>query len=183
MNIAKIKCPCCGAVLTIRQCPNIERMSITCPVCKEKSPYTKYKAIVEKEEKTEYGDDEHTRYDEICDSQSTGINRIIGRLKYELQYYDLKEGINVIGRKSQGSSADVQLQMGDNRCTSREHLNIEVREIPGIGYVHYASLYKEQVNDTFINDEKLLYGDKIKLSDGDILKFPNTEVIFEISEI
>lgn len=38
----RIKCPHCGAVLKVKQQLGLEKASLTCPVCKKKSPFSNY---------------------------------------------------------------------------------------------------------------------------------------------
>ena len=33
MEVRKIKCPCCGAILSIKPVPGIEGKNVKCPVC------------------------------------------------------------------------------------------------------------------------------------------------------
>ncbi|MCI7783026.1 MAG: hypothetical protein MR544_08035, partial [Parabacteroides sp.] len=54
--------------------------------------------------------------------------------------------------------------------------------IPGKGFVHIASLYKERVNPTYINQTPLLYGDHIILQMGDRIILPNVTLRFEIPD-
>ena len=65
---------------------------------------------------------------------------------------------------------------------SREHLVLEVKKVIGKGFVHYASLYKEKVNETMINNELLEYGDSIVLKSGDKLRLPDATIVFEIPD-
>ena len=65
---------------------------------------------------------------------------------------------------------------------SREHLVIEIKKIPGKGFVHCASLYKEKVNPTFIGQNKLEYGDCVILHHRDLIRLPDVEARFEIPD-
>ena len=42
-ELLRIKCPNCGAVLTIKKIAGLETKSIPCPVCKKASKYIDYK--------------------------------------------------------------------------------------------------------------------------------------------
>ncbi len=187
METLKIKCPFCGAVLAVKNKPMNEQSKITCPVCKEKSLFVQFKQFAPKEEHTEYASsEEHTSYFEQPEKRVDSLNTIIGKLKAvgngPAQYYALQSGRNVIGRKSDASSANIQLPTGEGRRMSREHLVIEVKKVPDKGYVHYASLYKERINETFINDEILAFGDCIILKSGDKLTLPDATLLFEIPD-
>lgn len=43
--VIKIKCPFDGAVLSVKNQPGIERKSVTCPVCRNKYPFTRYTRV------------------------------------------------------------------------------------------------------------------------------------------
>lgn len=183
-----IKCPHCGALLAIMKFAGIENKMVTCPVCKEKAPYNQYRemAAPSQTERTHYPE-EKTETDETeIDSQTVGgRNNVVGCLKWMQQpsfVAHLKPGRNVIGRKASASSATVQVPVVGERRMSREHLVIDVKKVPGKGWVHGASLYKEKVNATFVNDEKLEFGDCIVLKHRDLLKLPDATFLFEIPD-
>lgn len=170
--VIKIKCPYCGAILAVKKTAGMETKSLTCPVCKESSPYTTFKQIVDKKQ------EEHTQVNETP-------NYTLGQLKgidSNTQMFRLKVGKNIIGRKATASTADFQISTGESKRLSREHLIIEVKKVPGRGFVHFASLYKMKSNATFINDEQLEYGDCVVLQHGDILKLPDVSLKFEIPD-
>ena len=189
-NIIKIKCPYCGAVLSVKEQVGIESMSVTCPICKQKSPFKNYSKVVDKinEEHTQYpGDEEKTSYRTSSDPGTdigTGLNFTLGTLRIlpSGPSFQLKSGKNIIGRCAAHSSADFQIPMEGSKRLSREHLVIEVKKVPGKGFVHYASLYKQKVNKTYIGNELLEYGDCIVLNHGDIIKLPDVNVKFEIPD-
>lgn len=111
-------------------------------------------------------------------------NWTLGRLNVAEtgQAYQLKPGRNVIGRKAQTSSADFQIAATADKRMSREHLLIEVKKVPGKGFVHYVSLFKEQCNPTQVGHEMLMYGDCLILHHGDRLRLPGVTVKFEIPD-
>lgn len=185
-SIIKIKCPHCGVSLKINgQIPGLEQKSITCPVCKEKSPFTAYKRVREEAEPgTQYGGSERTQYGgetptELNVSKNTRLGRL-STLMASAESYPLQKGRNVVGRKAEGSTATIQV-VSSNRL-SREHLVIEVKEVPAKGLVHYASLYKERCNATFVNDVRLEFGDCVILRHGDLLRLPDTVLRFDIHD-
>lgn len=185
-NLIKIWCPICGSVLSVQPQPGIESKSVTCPVCKNRSAFTQFKKIYTNDEQTEYPDqDDHTRYEngENTEGPSNGVNWTLGKITVPSLNisYQLKPGKNVIGRKATGSSAQCQIPCPSKRM-SREHLIIEIKKVPGKGFVHYASLYKEQVNATFVGKNQLEYGDCIVLKDKDVIKLPDIEVRFIIPD-
>lgn len=181
-DILKIGCPVCGSVLSVKNQPGIESKFVTCPVCKNKSHFSAFKKIMVKEEKTEFPDEETTPYSEETDI-TKGVNFTLGKLvvpALDLSF-QLKPDKNIIGRKAPHSSATIQIPCETNRM-SREHLVIEIKKIPGKGFVHYASLYKERVNSTFIGQNQLEFGDCVVLKHKDVIRLPERECIFEISD-
>ena len=191
-DIIKIKCPYCGAVLSVKNQAGIESKSVTCPICKQKSPFKDFKKIAEKfkddGEHTQYpGDDEKTSYQTSSDPGTdirTGLNFTLGRLTCPLlnKPFQLKPGKNVIGRKATQSMADCQIPTESSKRMSREHLIIDIKKVQGKGFVHYASLCKQKINKTYIGNELLEYGDCVVLNHGDVIKLPDAVVKFEIPD-
>lgn len=197
-EIIKIKCPFCGAVLSVKNIPDIENKNVTCPICKHKYAFNQFKTVPNnskaEEPGTKYPDgashdnyeEEHTSYQKIgADNDGSSLlNFTLGRLVVEENgaEFQLKFGRNVIGRKGQRSEADFQIDTAEKRQMSREHIVIEVKRVPNKGFVHFVSLFKERVNDTFIGNEPLLYGDCIVLNNGDTIRLPNATLKFEIPD-
>ena len=166
--------------------PGIENRFVTCPVCKEKHPFKAYKVVAgTTQEETEYpGGGGHVSGNEETEI-GKGENFTLGELRMEnsgLPLYRLKVGRNIVGRKSPSSSADFQIPSSGEKRMSREHLVVEVKKVPGKGFVHYVSLYKEKVNATMINGVRLEYGDCVVLKDGDRLTLPEATLVFEIPD-
>lgn len=185
MEIMKIKCPNCSAIMTVKVHTGMENIMMKCPVCQEKAPFSSYKKETkDKDDSTEYASDNTTiPMTELGDD----IKFIIGELTIldsHLDPFKLKPGRNIIGRKANSSKADIQIPLKDNQLhISREHLIIDVKRVDKIGYIHNISLYKDKVNDTFINDEKICYLDSLRLTHGDIIKLPdNVNLMFIIPD-
>lgn len=209
-DIIVIKCPWCSTPLKVRNQPGLENKSITCPVCSNKSPFTSFGRATtpvvaqspapQSQPVMSAPDEGETRYRPAADleNQTTGTgssdpgagsasksiptNTVIGTLKVigSTEPFQLKKGRNVIGRKATSSGADIQIPTGNSKTVSREHLVIDVKDIPGAGITHYVSLYKENVNRTFIGPEQLMPGDVIKLKSGDIIRLHDITLKFEI---
>lgn len=186
-EILKIKCPFDGAVLSVKNQPGLEKKNVTCPVCKHKYPFTSFRLLTPNPSAdgpgTEYpGTEEHTSY--AYGPSANEMNLTLGKLHLVGSgiSFQLRPGRNVIGRKGSKSSADFQIDMGEKRAMSREHIVIVVQKVPGKGYVHYISLFKEKVNKTFIGEDQLLYGDCIVLNHGDMIKLPDATIRFEIPD-
>lgn len=186
--VVKIKCPNCGAVLAVKKTAGIEGKNLACPVCKENSPFSSFKQIIDKkqEDHTEYPDGESPS----CGSEEQTHTKVsenynLGQLTMVSSsepLFRLKVGKNIIGRKANASTADLQIPTNESKRLSREHLVIEVKKMPGKGFVHFASLYKLKSNATFINNDRLEYGDCIVLQHGDVLKLPDVSIKFEIPD-
>ncbi len=186
----KIGCPVCGSVLVVLSQPNIERKNVTCPICKNRSPFIKFKEIegfsIIDEERKKHPEEEITQYpsDDTTMPHHTP-NYTIGQLivpALNLKY-QLLPGKNVIGRgfDHTKSQADFRIPYATKR-TSRHHITINVRKVDDKGFVHLLSTYKSGINPTFLNDTQLEYGDSVILKSGDIIKLPDGEARFEIPD-
>lgn len=191
-DIIQIKCPFCGAVLSIKNIPDIARKNVTCPICKQTNRFVNYKLVSSNfqlrglESVSDTFHSEKKDYQNSNDDTQYGpMNFIIGKLKLSGSdiSYQLKLGKNEVGRKSRNSTVDFQIDTGDSRRMSRNHLLIEVVKEPCKGYVHYLSLSKENVNPTTVNGNTMCYGiDKVILNNGAIIKLPDAELIFFIPD-
>lgn len=191
-EIIQIKCPFCGAVLSVKNIPDIDRKNVTCPICKQTNRFVSYKLIDPKAARDSKASvngahNSNRKYDTGANdaTQYGPMNFTIGRLKLQGSdiCYQLKPGINEIGRKSKNSSVDFQIDTGDSRRMSRKHLVVEVVKESYKGYVHYVSLSKENVNPTTVNGNQMCYGvDKVILNNGAIIKLPDAELRFEIPD-
>ncbi len=175
-----IKCPNCGAILQIKNVPGIEKANVTCTICKERSIVGKCKIFSDNKqsEDTNIGaarSKEHTKYRQP-NIHNIGVLRVLDSSNAVFQ---LKPGRNIIGRKATASKADIQLLAGLRM--SREHLIIDVQGDSNIGYTHRVSLFKEQVNATFIGNIRLEYGDCLILHNGDMIKLPDLNLTIEIN--
>ena len=181
-EILQIKCPWCSAVLTVRNQADIASKNVTCPICKRQSPFVLFKAVLpQAEAHTCYPQpNEVSRNAQGIASEDLRIGKIIVADKG--LSFQLKCGKNIVGRLASGTKADIKIDEEGTKKISREHLIIEVTRIPGKGFVHIASLYKERVNPTYINQTPLLYGDHIILQMGDRIILPNVTLRFEIPD-
>ena len=182
-DIIQIKCPFCGALLSVKALPGIENRSITCPVCRQTNRFAQYRAATAGAATPTglppngYADDGATQYGPM--------NFSIGRLRLAGTgvTYQLTPGKNEVGRKSSNSTVAFQIDTGVNRRMSRNHLTIDVVKEPHKGFVHYVSLSKENVNPTTVDGNPLLYGvDKVILHNGAVIRLPDAELRFEIPD-
>jgi hypothetical protein len=100
--------------------------------------------------------------------------------------YPLRAGVNVVGRASSSSSADVQLPVADGYL-SRRHCRIEVLRAPNGRVMYVLSDADDQqpgkplsMNGTFVppRPERLSPLDRVYLQDGMTLRLGQTQVTF-----
>jgi len=175
MEIIKIKCPWCNAVLSVRDNPANAGKIVTCPVCKKASSFSDFKIVNQEniEECTQYG------FVTPAETQLT-IGNIISQI--DGRSYQLGFGRNVIGRKASNSTANIQIETIGSKRMSREHIVIEVNNIAQKGITHLASLAKDKVNETYVSGQRLTFGDCIVLKHGDRIELPDCTLIFEIPD-
>lgn len=183
----KIKCPFCGALLQTKLQPGLESKYISCPVCRNRSPFTAFTplnvppvpAAQLSDPRTDTGLG-HTVIrggETLVNGGEAGLNAVRSGMVKVLntgQIFQLRAGKNVIGRKASNSSADFKIDTGKAPShISREHIVISVENMPVKGTVHKLSLYKEKVNSTAVGKVPILFGDSIFLSSGDKIMLPD----------
>ena len=198
MNEIKIKCPTCGKVLRLQDAPNINAASFTCPVCEEKHVVGKCQRYVEQPKPMVSSGDE-TRYGGASARQGDDETRIgsqpqcggsdetrkgsasspaVGVLVDNLgRTYQLRSGINTIGRKAASSPASVQIAT-DDRTMSRSHAVIDVSHAGG-KTIHILRNGANK-NPSFLNGSLIGQHDQLILNNGDRIKMGNTEMTFKI---
>lgn len=198
MNEIKIKCPTCGKVLRLQDAPNINAASFTCPVCEEKHVVGKCQRYVEQPkpmassgDETRYGGasarqgDDETRIGSQPQCGGSDETRIgsasspaVGVLMDNMgRTYQLRLGINTIGRKAASSPASVQIAT-DDRTMSRSHAVIEVSHAGG-KTIHILRNGANK-NPSFLNGSLIGQQDQLILNNGDRIKMGNTEMTFKI---
>ena len=183
-DLIQIKCPFCGALLSVRNLPGIKNRNITCPICKQTNRFGQYRtgsaAAPDQGGRMPGGfgsADEATQYGPM--------NFNIGRLRLQgtAISFQLRPGKNEIGRKTANSTVDFQIDTGEHRRMSRRHLVVEVVKEPHKGFVHYVSLSKENVNPTMIDGNPLHFGvDRVILRHGALIGLPDAELRFELPD-
>ncbi len=173
MNEIKIKCPHCGAVLTVADTPANAGKSVKCPNCCVKNRYEDFKRIESRQCEDE------TR---IGGSGSWGVDKksCTGKLLDEAtgKEYALQEGTNLIGRMTYQSVPKASVPIvTDDMGLSRAHLYIDVifgRD----GVYHYYVYNASNQNPTYINADELMGTDKIGLKEGDMISVSRTRLRF-----
>lgn len=99
------------------------------------------------------------------------------------QTFPLREGRNVVGRKSETKPADVMVAT-DDPYMSRNHSIIEVIRTEHGSYQYLISDYGS-TNGTFINadpNRRLSAYDQVYLSDGDTVQMGRTKVVLKTGQ-
>lgn len=166
-----IKCPACGQVMSIDDNPAFVGRVVTCPVCKTKRKFEEYKRS-EPPVMVQTISDETVVVNDI-NNQTCALLDLSSGKKYEL-----KEGNNIIGRKTykSPSKATVPIETED-KGLSRVHCNINVMR-GNDGFFHTYISNAENKNPTYINSSYLKNDDEIALKNGDVIKSSETQLKF-----
>ena len=176
MTELRIKCPNCGKQFVVKGEKLSPGTQITCPSCNQKYPLSAYTALGDAPAPGKVTDE--TQIGALrprpASDKKPGylIDRATGR------EYQLKEGINLIGRMTYQSAprATVPIETQD-MGVSRSHLYIEV--IAGCDdRLHTYAYNASNANPTYINDALLNPGDKIGLTDGSRIRTSETLLVF-----
>lgn len=167
MESLNVKCPHCGAVLSIKVNSyeaSAEKI-LSCAVCKTKNKLRDYKIYVKKEQ----SDETHFQF---------AMKEDVGKITdiATKKEYALREGSNTIGRKTYNSESKASLPIDTTDMgMSRLHASLDVMKgSDGKYHVFISNLSNK--NATYINGELLENDDKIGLKDGDIIKTSKTEL-------
>lgn len=160
----KVVCPHCKAVLSVRNSKNETYKEIVCPNCKsslrvrftENQPQADDGKTVIGGRQNNYSDPDKT-----CITHRSANNYI---LSCEGRTYQLRDGMNTIGRRSSMSQANIQIYT-DSMRMSRNHARIEQIRLPDGGVKLRLSNWQNQ-NPTFVNGVELKAGDVINVQDG-----------------
>ncbi len=179
-----IKCPACGAVLTVKNQPGIETKNVPCPGCKQRIPFRNFQRVVPRKKVvgTVYPENYQNRRpsDSGSKQETEKLNSHVGQLCLlpSNQMFQLREGRNIIGRQATQSAATLQIPVTGSLRMSREHLVITVENVPGKGFVHVASLFKPKFNETRVGGKVLAYGDSVVLEHGCQIELPDATLVF-----
>lgn len=192
-DILQIKCPWCGSVLSVKNRPDIETKNVTCPVCKQKTPFSQYTLVSPKvapvPQPAVPNPYEGTQYESSVGN--FGMSPVqslptaaIGQLDMVSTgaAFQLSQGRNVIGRKAPGSPANHQIDTTPSKRMSRQHIVIDVDVNPMQGVTHSISLFKEACNAVTVNGQPLMFGDRIILLDGATITLPDATLIFHLPD-
>ncbi len=159
----------CGSVLNVKQQPELEKMKVLCPVCKQQSPFGDF---------TPYVPETPGENTQILGGGAKPARANFGiRIMATGQVVKLTESEYLIGRRSASDKPKIQLDC-PGFTTSREHLRL-LRKVDGQGNVCWlVSLAKNKVNPTRIGSLALEPGDLLKLIPGTIIHLPDVTLEF-----
>jgi len=171
MENIRIKCPNCGAILTVTDNPANAGKNVKCPNCAIRSKYEEFRRIAEPE-----------RCDDRTEipGETNKPSDTPGKLRDEAtgREYPLKEGTNLIGRMTYQSAPKASLPiLTEDRGMSRAQFYIDTvmgRDGRYHSYIYNAS----NKNATSVNSEELQSSDKVGLKDGDIITVSHTKLQF-----
>lgn len=184
METIRIKCPNCGAILTVADSPANESKTLKCPVCKITNPFTRYKSVAprvsEEEDRTNLAvnlvEEDRTCLPDFQRAETIGyLWDSVAKVRYQLS-----PGINVIGRMTYQSAPAATVPITtEDRGFSRKHMNIEVAKGSDMALRYYI-FNAENKNPTSVNGIQINGSDRIVLHNDDVIKSSNTELIFKV---
>lgn len=170
-KIIKVKCPNCGARLSIEVSPSadLSRGKLTCPNCRVKSPLASFTPVEDKPLRDET---------QIVANLHDTIGRLldVGTRKE----YQLKEGSQLIGRMTfkEPPKADVPI-LTDDKMFSRTQFYIRVMKgRDGLYHTYISDFVGKQKNPTYVNGKKLNDDDEDGLKHNDVISAGNTKLRF-----
>lgn len=104
----------------------------------------------------------------------------IGKIVCNGGEYPLALGINTIGRNAEGSTATIQLFLSD-KYISRKQAKVEVKRLPDQTVQVILSKW-ESDNPIFVNGQKLSAGDRVMLTDGDVIQMGLTQMFYRVQK-
>ncbi len=151
---------------------------LKCPRCNKIMPLRDYEPVVEPPAREEETMPNTAATAEKTGQQLAGALYVVGAEDIRFQ---LKEGDNIIGRNGEGTRADIKLDTPNEKKVSREHIIITVEKNSNGGYTHYVKLYKKEINTTYVNKDRIEYGDCLVLKDGHTIELPGITLMFKNS--
>ena len=196
MQIKRIVCPGCRAVLDVKNSKNETEKQITCPSCKAVLKVKFAPQQEPQEAKTYYAPPKQPAANDGETQLAAGNNgatQLLSptyqphktyqshhpHLQHAAQDYPLAEGQNIVGRKGNTSKATVQIDT-DDRYMSRQHASITITTLPDGTVKAVLSNYQNK-NLTAVDGQEIETGDAIRLADGNSIKMGHTTVTFKLS--
>ena len=166
-----IKCPYCKVRLKIDESKIPAHLNaFNCPRCKQPisiSLLHQYKIV---------SNSEDTIYIQKNDN-TTATLTVLPDACTPSQSFQLRTGINIIGRKN-GNTSEAKIEIETNdKLMSREHIKIEAVQYGNGEYNYLLSDYSSK-NKTRHNSHYLNQGEIIVLRDKDEIEIGNTKICF-----
>ena len=194
MQSKRITCPKCGVILDVKNTKDEEVKQVTCPNCKT---LLKVKFAQPIEAPTYYGGSKPGA-EGATQLGGLGGATVLGGIKsgetqlgvplakvadnlhlsFNGKDYSLQEGQNIVGRKASSSQATVHIETTD-RYMSRQHISITVSTLPDGTKKAVLSNYQNK-NQTIVDGQEIMAGDKIRLINGDKITMGHTTVEFKL---
>ena len=192
MQIKRVKCPQCNAVLDVKNSKNEEVKQITCPSCQtllqvrfapqqESIEAHTFLEIPQSPQSLDNGETQLAAG--MSGATQLNISESQTHTHAELLYggvnYPLVEGRNIVGRKGNTSKATVQIETAD-RYMSRQHVAIEVTTLPNGTLKVLLSNYQNK-NLTSVDGQPIETGDAIRLTDSNAITMGHSTLTFKLS--
>ena len=185
MQIKRIQCPQCEVVLDVKNEEEVPEKKVFCPRCSTEllvkfkpkgdpveahTYYAKQKKPAADNGETQLGGGFNTSSGVGNNSTASGETYV--RLMADGISYPLREGGNIVGRRTPKNNASVQITTDD--CTmSRRHILIKITSLPDGNKRVVLSNY-ENKNPTYLNGMQIVDGDRVMLSDGNTITIGRT---------
>lgn len=182
MQIKRIKCPNCGALLDVRNSQNESVKIVTCPQCKaglrvhfaatstkSGSEANTHLPSGHSQAATSHGD---TQLGHKPQSMAARPRLVCGG-----RSYPLAQGINIVGRRAATSQATVQIAT-DDHYMSRSHARIDITPLPGGGLKAVIRNDKNK-NATTVAGQLLADDDALILKDGTLIVMGKTSIEYK----
>ncbi len=167
-----IKCPHCRVGLKIDEKKIPEGITFfNCPKCKQAIPLSALEEV-----RTIVDPPTDTILVQPYIKAGIGKLTVIGDNDTPEQTFPLHEGVQIIGRKANTSTADIRIVTGD-KSMSRTHLQIEVKKEEKSGYKHYLTDNNSK-NQTLYNNNYIGMGEVVVLKDNDFIIIGHTTLRF-----
>lgn len=193
LNLPKIKvtCPQCGASLGLTPVPGYHQRTLRCPQCQFTGKYSLFASaystakdkapvspvINDQNAPTQVGNDSNFLAERLRMKKMRNNGAVKPQVKLYLpktdQTFDLKEGSNIIGRKSSSSFADIAIE-GDPYM-SRRHVDIQVIKQPD-GTMQYRLNEINSTNIVKLNGREIHRNDILVIRPGDELTLGQTSL-------
>ena len=192
MQVKRIKCPKCGAVLDVKNTKNEEVKLITCPSCKTSLRVTFHpqtepidahtflsspQKTATDQEATQLGGNNYATTQLATPKGKSAKSSSKVRLVFDEKPFFLVVGKNIVGRKGNTSKATVQIPT-DDRYMSRQHCAITVTALSDGSMKAVLSNYQNK-NLTTIDGQEIETGDEIRLINGNRITMGHTTVVFK----